>query len=117
LGGGWSQTVAGSPGVQHSMALAVKLSIPWDQANEPLDLNAALVTEDGQAVDLGQGPIAATGNLEVGRPPGLRRGTPLDSVLALNFAGLELRPGGYVWQLSINGETKARTPFRVLSQG
>jgi len=75
------------------------------------------VTEDGQAVDLGQGPIAATGNLEVGRPPGLRRGTPLDSVLALNFAGLELRPGGYVWQLSINGETKARTPFRVLSQG
>ena len=48
-----------------------------------------------------------------GRPPGLRPGTPLDSTLALNFAGLTLGPGGYVWQLEVDGHVLARSAFRV----
>ena len=97
------------------MALAVYISVPWDQANERLSLVAQLTTEDGSVVDLGAGPIEARGDLEVGRPPGLKRGTPLDSTLALNFAGLALSPGGYVWQLLVNDDVKARAHFRVLT--
>ena len=115
LGGGWSQIY--TPNAPTNMALAVKLSIPWDQANEPIKIMASLVTEDGNPVDLGMGPLSAGGDIEVGRPPGLKRGTPLDAPLVLNFTGIALTPGGYVWQLEIDGEVKARAPFRVLSQG
>jgi hypothetical protein len=113
LGGGWSQIGPPVAGAGFNMALAIKLNIPWDRANEQFHMRAALVTDDGQAVELGAGPVAADGQLEVGRPPGLRPGTPLDSTLALNFAGLELAPGGYVWQLEVNGAVLARAPFRV----
>lgn len=115
LGGGWSQVPAAALAAGASMALAIHISVPWDQANEPLALTARLTTEDGSVVDLGGGPIEAQGQLEVGRPAGLKRGTPLDTTVALNFAALPLNPGGYVWQLLVNNEPKARTPFRVQS--
>lgn len=115
LGGGWSQIY--TPNVPTNMALAVKLSIPWDKTNEPITVLASLLTEDGSPADLGVGPVTAGGDIEVGRPPGLKRGTPLDAPFVFNFAGIALPPGGYVWQLEIDGEVKARAPFRVLSQG
>lgn len=115
IGGGWSQILA--PNAPVNMALAVKLAVPWDQANERISIQASLLTEDGKPVDLGEGPFSAGGELEVGRPPGLKRGTPLDAPFVLNFAGLVLIPGGYVWELEIDNQVKARAPFRVLSQG
>lgn len=115
LGAGWSQIY--TPNAPTNMALAVKLSIPWNRANELINIRAWLLTEDGKPVDLGGGTVLAEGDIEVGRPPGLKRGTPLDAPFVLNFAGLTLQPGGYVWQLEIDGEVTARSPFRVLSQG
>ncbi len=119
LGGGWSQVPAASLAAGQSMSLAIYLAVPWDQANELLDIAAQLQSDDGEAIettgpDDAGGPVEARGQLEVGRPTGLKRGTPLDSTLALNFAGLSLDPGGYVWEFSVNGVVKARTPFRVL---
>jgi hypothetical protein len=115
LGGGWSQMY--SPNTPTNMALAVKLEIPWDLANEHIAFVAALVTEDGNPVDIGTGPLKAEGGFEVGRPPGLKRGTPLDATFVLNFPNVTLQPGGYAWRLEIAEQVKARTPFRVLSQG
>jgi hypothetical protein len=121
LGGGWSQVPATALAQGQSMALAVYLAVPWDRANESFEVVARLTTEDGDTVHLpglgeggSSGPMETRGQLEVGRPPGLKRGTPLDSTVALNFAGLPLGPGGYVWQFLVNDEVKARTPFRVL---
>lgn len=113
LGGGWSQIGPPQP-AGFTMALAIRLTVPWDRANEQFRMRAALVTADAEPVDLGGGPISAEGDFEVGRPPGLRPGTPLDSTLALNFAGLTLEPGGYVWQLELGGDIVARTAFRVV---
>lgn len=112
LGGGWS--IIWVPGVPINMALAVKLSVPWDQANEKHHVRAALIDDDGDDVDFGQGPVSAEGDLEVGRPPGLKRGMALDAPFVLPFNGIVLQPGGYVWVLEIDGTELARAPFRVM---
>lgn len=114
LGGGWSAMASDFPA---NMALAVKLSIPWDQANRPVGVRASLITEDANPVELGAGPVELTGEIEVGRPPGLVPGTPLDTPFVLNFSNIALPPGGYVWQLEVDGEVMARAPFRTYSQG
>jgi hypothetical protein len=106
LGGGWSIT---GPDPAPS-ALAIKIEVPWDEANRPHRFVLALLTADGQPVTVPgpQGPqaIEVQGGLEVGRPAGLTPGTPLDSTLAINFGPLPVPPGGrYVWRLSIDGHT------------
>jgi hypothetical protein len=111
LGGGWSILTLREPAA--SMSLAVKLSIPWSRANERHHIEAVLITDDGEGVEQkGQG-VRAEGDVEVGRPPGLRPGTPLDATFALNFQGLALDAGGYVWELRVNGAIAARVPFQV----
>ena len=108
LGGGWSVVNGAAP-----MALAVKLSVPWDQANQQHSIKATLLTDDGEPADAGEGPIGAEGQVEVGRPAGLKPGTPLDTPFVLNFPPLPLNPGGYVWELEVDGTPMARTPFTV----
>jgi hypothetical protein len=46
------------------------------------------------------------GQFEVGRPPGLKPGSPLDFALAVNVPPLQLPPDSrYVWRLAIDGES------------
>lgn len=113
LGGGWSAIRA--PNIPVPMALAVKMSVPWDQTNRPIKLRAVLVDEDGNEIEAGegQGPISAEGELEVGRPTGIKPGTPIDAPFVLKFGILVLDVGGYVWELSVDGTVMARAPFRV----
>lgn len=112
LGGGFS--VIWVPNVPVNMALAVKLSVPWDQANRKHTVKAMLLDDDGDPVDLGGGPLEVGGELEVGRPPGLKPGTPLDAPFVMPFAGMAFPPGGYVWVLEVDGTEMARAPFRVM---
>jgi hypothetical protein len=117
LGGGWTQ-VAEPPQGGLVMGLAVKLAIPWDRGNEKIPILIRLQNDQGESVlDPGGNAIEAQTELELGRPPGLKRGTPLDACLALNFMGLPLREGNYVWTLETDGSVKCRAPFRVVSQG
>lgn len=113
LGAGWSQTVADHP---TNMFLAMKLLVPWSRANETFKVRASLVDEDReQTVDVGQGEIAGEADVEVGRRPGLRRGTPLDASFVFPFQGLVLPQGGYVWKVEINGAPKIRIPIQALA--
>jgi hypothetical protein len=118
LGGGWSMLTMLQP--RASMSLAVKLSVPWSRANERLHVEASLVTDQGEAVTVGtedgpERPILAGGDIELGRPAGLRHGTPLDATFAMNFEGLSLQAGGYVWVLRVGSEIAARAPFQVIT--
>jgi hypothetical protein len=113
LGGGWS--VIWLPGLPTPVTLAVKLSVPWDQANRPHGVRAVLITEDGEPVDFGAGPVQVEGNVDVGRPPGIKPGMPLDVPFVLPFGFLTFSPGGYVWELFVDEEPVARTPFRVMT--
>ena len=51
----------------------------------------------------------------VGRPPGVKPGTTLNTPLAINFNALALDAGGYEWRLEVDDALVARKPFRVAS--
>jgi hypothetical protein len=118
VGGGWSLIAKVLP--RFNMSLAVKLAVPWSRSNERIHMDATLITDQGAEVtqespDGETRPVKAEGDLELGRPPGLRAGTPLDATFVLNFEGLDLDPGGYVWQLQVGGDVAARIPFQVIN--
>lgn len=112
LGGGWS--LMKKTDQPMTMALAVKVAIPWSRTNERHRIEAQLITEDGDSVLHEEQAVRAEGEIEVGRPPGLKQGTPLDAVFVLSFQGLTLDPGGYVWELRVRDAILARTPFQVI---
>jgi len=104
LGGGWSlMSPEPSP-----MAIAVRIEIPWDEANKRHRLRFELVDEDGRAV-MGMTPdgeraVEITAEFEVGRPAGLRPGTPLGVALAFTIGALPLKTETrYVWRCTIDG--------------
>jgi hypothetical protein len=111
LGGGWS--FLHRPDTPTSMSLAVKISVPWNETNAAHTLRAHLLTDDGVSVDVDGEVVEATGNFEVGRPPGVKPGSDLDAPFVIPFQ-LALPAGGYVWELEVDGEPAARVPFRVL---
>jgi hypothetical protein len=106
LGGGWS--VTGPEPVP--MAIALKFEVPWDQANRPHHWELELIDSDGNPVIAptmeGEQAVQIGGDFEVGRPPGLPAGTPLDLPLAINIGPLPLTPASrYVWRLWVDGDT------------
>jgi hypothetical protein len=111
LGGGWSQLHASGPA---DMALAVKLALPWSLADRAIPLTAALLTEDGQQVHMGDEPVQFSAEIRAARPPDLPPGTALDVALAVRFANLVLAPGGYRFELGVDGAQLATVPFRVV---
>jgi hypothetical protein len=107
VGGGWSTT---GPMPTQS-AVAAKIEVPWDQANIRHQIVLELKDQDGHPVqfpgpDGAPRPIRIEAALEVGRPPGVLPGTPLDAPMAVNVGPLPLPPGSrFTWQLSIDGLT------------
>ena len=112
LGGGWSVTGPDVP----PMALAVKLDVPWSEANQQHQFTMVLVDTDGRPAIVGDGQhVRVDGNFEVGRPSGLPAGSDIDFAFAINVPPVALAPGRYAWQLSIDGDTREDwlRPFQV----
>jgi hypothetical protein len=106
LGGGWSVT---GPDPVPS-AIALKIDVPWDQANERHRWQLALLDDDGIPVFFGETDepqsIVLENEFELGRPAGLPPGTPLEIAYAINLGPLPLPPGRrYVWQLTIDDQS------------
>ena len=104
LGGGWSVTgPTPTPG-----AIAMMIEVPWDLANQRHTWRLDLEDEDGRPVLLeteegSEEGVSIGGEFEVGRPPGLRPGTPLDVPVAINYGPIPFPPGGrYMWRLTLN---------------
>ena len=116
VGGGWSQT-GPEPA---SFGIGLLIQVPWDQANTMHSFTVELLDADGGEVVLetsedDQQQMAFGGEFEVGRPPGLKPGTPLDFPVAMNSTPLPLEAGRYEWRLTIDGKTREdwRLPFTV----
>lgn len=102
LGAGWS--VTSSPTAPHAVVALIK--VPWDRANVKLPMRLTLVDEDGRPVLVDRGStqgnqVAFEGDLEVGRPPGLAHGTPIDASLAISTDSMPLAAGRYSWNLEL----------------
>jgi hypothetical protein len=109
LGGGWS--VAGVGPL--SVAIAIKFEVPWDLTNRPHKWHLALVEEDGAPVRLklsedAEATVEVDGAFEVGRPTGLKPGTPMDMPVAINLQlPVALEPDRrYQWRLTVNDDTR-----------
>lgn len=101
LGGGWSIT-----GPTAASGLAMHIEVPWDQANLRHPWKLELLDADGNPVLVQERPVAFQGEIEVGRPPGLKPGTPIGVPIAINIGPLPLEPGSrFEWRLSIDGNT------------
>ena len=105
LGAGWSVTSSPTP----PSAVAVMVKIPWDRANQKLTTTLALEDADGNPAP---GAPAAEAILEVGRPPGLDPGTPIDASFAVTTPSLPLPPGRYTWRLRV-AEQEFTASFQV----
>lgn len=106
MGGGWS--ILGAQG--NPTAIAIKIEVPWNEANRKHNLKLELLDADYRPVPLpaptGPSPLVISGEFEVGRPAGLLPGTPIDVPLAFNIGPLPLAQGQrYLWKLTINGKT------------
>lgn len=111
-GGGWS-IIGPGPFTQ---ALAIKILVPWDEANRRHKLNAILYDQDGQRASVGEAgtTVGFETQFEVGRPPGLPAGTALDFPLAVNIGPIGLGPNqGFIWEVSIDDQPVDRVAFRT----
>jgi hypothetical protein len=104
IGGGWSMMNAQGP---FGFFVAALFQVPWDQTNAKHMFRLELLDADGQGVPIPNGEtVRAEGEFEVGRPAGLRPGTPVDAPLVVPFGPLELEDGRYELRLTIDDETK-----------
>ncbi|HST56095.1 MAG TPA: hypothetical protein VLJ42_09410 [Solirubrobacteraceae bacterium] len=119
IGGGWSIT---GPDPAPS-AIAIQIKVPWDEANQRHRMRLELLDTDGANVMIecptGDEPIVVENDFEVGRPPGIKPGTPIELGLALNIGPLPLEPGNrYEWRLHIGADTREEwtLPFSTREQ-
>lgn len=106
IGGGWSIKALHAP-----MAVALKIEVPWQQTNEKHAWKLRLETADGAPVTVdtpvGAQPVEVGQEFEVGRPPGLPAGTPIDLLAAVNFGVVPLTPAArYQWKLEIDNHSE-----------
>ena len=95
------------PGLPPGTSIAVLMLIPWELTNAPIVLDLHLLTQDGQPVQDSEGAdIGIQARTEVGRPPGIEPGIPIDLPLTFHVGGLRLPTGRYMWRLSVNNDTR-----------
>ncbi|MFI5361272.1 MAG: DUF6941 family protein [Elusimicrobiota bacterium] len=103
LGGGWSLT---GP-LPSPSAIAVLVSVPWNETNRRHRVKVELVDADYRPVLVptpeGDKPLAISGDFEVGRPPGIIPGSSIEVPFAFNIGPIPLQPDRrYVWKLTID---------------
>lgn len=112
MGGGWTTCPPGP----RFMAVAIRVIVSWSETNTKHQLALFLQDAEGNQTEFGDPPqpVEKTGEFEVGRPPGIPKGTEMDFTAVFGFINLPLQPDtGYRWQLEINGEPAGRASFRT----
>lgn len=97
------------------LAVALYWLLPWGKANQRHSILLGLLTEDGELfLDAESNPVRVEGHVEVGRPPGIKQGSYLESPLAVRFPGLVFQPGGYRFEFHVNGSLEATVSFTAV---
>ena len=110
LGGGWDRLkvpqLPGPPAVP--FAVAVGIDVPWNLTNHKLRFSIDVIDADG-----GEVAQLAGGELEVGRPPGLRPGTPQRFQITVPAQPQFALPGRYVIRCSVDGVELGHTAINL----
>ena len=113
LGAGW--TFTSSP-VTAPSAVAFILHVPWDETNRKIRWTLDLYDADGRPIVIPTGPdqyqpMHVENEIEVGRPPGVKPGAPINVPFAINITPLQLPPDAtFVWVLKVRDQ-EWRVPF------
>ena len=113
LGAGWN--VTSSPLTAPS-AVAFILHVPWDETNRKFRWTLDLIDADGKPVILPTGPDSFTtmhveNEIEVGRPPGVKPGSPINAPFAVAITPIPLPADQtFVWVLKVRDQ-EWRAPF------
>lgn len=112
LGGGWDRWSSPAYPAPIRMGIAVGLLIPWDETNQRHRIGITIEDSDGSQV---LPPIS--GDVEVGRLPGLRPGITQRAMMAIN-AGFPLpRPARYEVVLALPNGLERRVAFEGVLSG
>ena len=114
LGGGWNQT---GPAPQ-VFAIAGVVEVEWEETNTRHTAEFSIEDEDGNPLMVpslaGEQPFKLTTQFEVGRPPGLVRGTTFNVPVAMPIPPIPWRPGHrYVLIVRINTVEHDRVRFSI----
>ena len=110
LGGGWDRLMLprlpGPPAVPFVVAVGVNVS--WNLTNCKLGFSVDVLDADGRSVAL-----LASGEFEVGRPPGLRAGTSQRFQIAVPAQPEFDGAGRYVIQCTVDEKVLGHTAIEV----
>lgn len=108
-GGGWERLSVNTKfPVRQMLGIAQSILVPWDETNQPIDLQVDIQTADGASLVKGKNQV------KVGRPPDHPPGMPIRVMSATNL-GLEFKePGSYVIVSTLDGKEATRTPFYII---
>lgn len=110
MGAGWDRVLNGT---QVNIALAVVITVPWEQTNQQHTIAFSMVDEDGEPVLSDDEPVATLAKLEVGRPPGTSPGSTIAVPLSVRWPTLSLSAGRYVVVVDIDGTSAATRTIEV----
>jgi hypothetical protein len=108
LGGGWD-TLLGQdfPLTIHTFAVALKLAVPWNEANRQRRFRIEVRDPDNNKDIL---PRPLEGEFNVGRPPTAQPGDDLTVVLAITFNAVVFpKPGTFGFHLLVDNDELATT--------
>ena len=113
-GAGWDTIWANAFPVSHpSLAIALRITVPWTRANQPFELDIDLEDEDGASILAELGSPRPRQTFELARPEGVPPGSDLGLVYTFTFNGLPFtRAGGYAFVLRLDGREANRLRFR-----
>ncbi len=114
LGGGWDVLRVGVlPAVHHTMAIGMRISVPWTETDREIEMHVMLQDEDGHAL-FERGPVVH--RFRVRRPPHMPEGAAIGVVRALTLNNIRFpSEGGYSFSITIDGDEADRIPFRVVA--
>ena len=115
LGGGWDVlTVRSLPARHPSMAIGLRVRVPWGWPEKTVRLEVELQDQDGKSLL----PGSLTAPVPVRRPDHLPEGHDVTLVRALTFTNVIFRSeGAFSFVISIDGEVKDRLRFLVRVRG
>lgn len=109
MGGGWDMlTVNTGFPYQQRCAVAASFAVPWNETNQPQQVEIEVASEDGGTL------ASVAGQFEVGRPPGIPPGQTQRMQFAADLALTFAQPGAFVIIARIAGRDARRVHFNVV---